>query len=228
MHCTTRRGVVQGVGARRVGSVRRVLQCRTRCRGPTRRGCTTRRAVSYKVSYSTDTVRHLVRHSTTQYDTVRHSTTKYDTVRHSTTQYDTVRHGRHINTCIWKKKQIGQNGAKWVQMRFYFGQNTPKGENSNIGTSRLQTCRQCLQLAGRIYLWCTVSTDPRPPSPCVRVNDGSGPFLGEGGLRPPSQILALRVYNMPTVSTIRRLRLPVVHSVYRSQTALPLCAGKQW
>ena len=33
MHCTTRRGVVQGVGARRVGSVRRV----GRCRGPTRR-----------------------------------------------------------------------------------------------------------------------------------------------------------------------------------------------
>ena len=88
MHCTTRRGVVQGVGARRVGSVRRVVQCRTRRRGPTRRGCTTRRTVSYKVSYSTDTVRH----STTQYDTVRHSTTQYDTVRHSMTQYDTVRH----------------------------------------------------------------------------------------------------------------------------------------
>ena len=35
------------------------------------------------------------------------------------------------------------------------------------------TCRQCLQLAGRVYLWCTVSTDPRPPSPCVRVNDGT-------------------------------------------------------
>ena len=163
MHCTTRRGVVQGVGARRVGSVRRVVQCRTRRRGPTRRGCTTRRTVSYKVSYSTDTVRHsttqydtvrhsttqydTVRHGTTQYDTVRHSTTQYDTVRHSTTQYDTVRHGtshtdiyicRHINTCKWKKKQIGQNGAKWVQMRFHFGQNSPKGETSNIGTSRLQ------------------------------------------------------------------------------------------
>ena len=163
MHCTTRRGVVQGVGARRVGSVRRVVQCRTRRRGPTCRGCTTRRTVSYKVSYSTDTVRHsttqydTVRHSTTQYDTVRHSTTRYDTVRHGTTQYDTVRHSttwydtvrhstshtdiyicRHINTCKWKKKQIGQNGAKWVQMRFHFGQNSPKGETSNIGTSRLQ------------------------------------------------------------------------------------------
>ena len=38
--------VVQGVGARRVGDVRRVVQCCTRCRGPTRRGCTTRREVS--------------------------------------------------------------------------------------------------------------------------------------------------------------------------------------
>ena len=83
------------------------------------------------------------------------------------------------------------------------------------------TCRQCLQLAGRVYLWCTVSTDPRPPSPCVRVNDVSGPSLGEAGLRPPSQILALRVYNMPTVSTISRPRLLVVHSVYRPPTASP-------
>ena len=52
--------------------------------------------------------------------------------------------------------------------------------------------------------------------------------LGEGGLRPPSQILALRVYNMPTVSTISRPRLLVVHSVYRPQTAPPLYAGKRW
>ena len=40
--------------------------------------------------------------------------------------------------------------------------------------------------------------------PCARVNAGSGPFL-----------LSLRVDNMPTVSTISRPRLPVVHSVYR-------------
>ena len=72
---------------RRVGSVRRVVQCRTRCRGPTRRERTTRRTVSYSTTlYDT------VRHCTTQYDTVRHCTTQYDTVRHSTTQYDTVRH----------------------------------------------------------------------------------------------------------------------------------------
>ena len=110
--------VVQGVGARRVGDVRRVVQCHTRCRtAPT--------------PYDT------VRHSTTQYDTVRHSTTRYDTVRHGTTHTD-IYICRHINTCKWKKKQIGQNGAKWVQMRFHFGQNSPKGETSNIGTSRLQ------------------------------------------------------------------------------------------
>ena len=121
---------------------------RTRCRGPTRRERTTRRTVSYKASgpdtsgmydASYSVVQGVVQH--------RHRTTQYDTVRHSTTQYDTVRHGtshtaiyicRHINTCKWKKKQIGQNGAKWVQMRFHFGQNSPKGETSNIGTSRLQ------------------------------------------------------------------------------------------
>ena len=51
--------------------------------------------------------------------------------------------------------------------------------------------------------------------------------LGEGGLRPPSQILALRVYNMPTMSTISKPRPPVVHSVYRPQTAHPLYAGKR-
>ena len=89
------------------------------------------------------------------------------------------------------------------------------------------TCRRCLQLAGRVYLWCTVSIDPDPPSPCVRVNNVSGPSLGEGGVRPPSQILALGVYNMPTVSTISRPCLLVVHSVYRPRPALPLCAGKR-
>ena len=90
------------------------------------------------------------------------------------------------------------------------------------------TCRRCLQSAGRVYLWYTVSTNPRPPFRCVRVNDGTGPFWGEEGLPPRSEILALRVYNMPTVSTIsRRCRL-VVHSVYRPQTAFPLCAGKRW
>ena len=69
-HCTTRRTVSYSVVQCRTASysvvqcrtvsysvvrasydtVRRVVQCRTRCRGPTRRGCTTRRTVSYKVS----------------------------------------------------------------------------------------------------------------------------------------------------------------------------------
>ena len=89
------------------------------------------------------------------------------------------------------------------------------------------TCPRCLQLAGRVYLWCTVSTDHRTPCPCARVNAATGPFGGEGGLRPPSQILALRVYNMPTVSTISRPRLLVVHSVYGPQNTMPVCAGER-
>ena len=41
--------------------------------------------------------------------------------------------------------------------------------------------------------------------------------LGKGafGLRPPSQMLSLCVYNMPTVSTISGPRLHMVHSVYK-------------
>ena len=38
---------------------------------------------------------------------------------------------------------------------------------------------------------------------CVRVNDLSGPFLAKGGLWPPSQILSLCVYNMPTIISRR-------------------------
>ena len=90
------------------------------------------------------------------------------------------------------------------------------------------TCRRCLQSAGRVYLWYTVSTEPRPPFRCVRVNDGTGPFWGEEGLRPRSHILALRVYNMLMVSTISRPCLLVVYSVYRAHTAILLCAGKGW
>ena len=51
-------------------------------------------------------------------------------------------------------------------------------------------------------------------------------FLG-WGLRPPSQILSLRVYNMPTVSTIRRPRLLVANRVYKLQTVLMWCTGKR-
>ena len=76
------------------------------------------------------------------------------------------------------------------------------------------TCRQCLQLAGRVYLWCTLSTDPRPPTPSVRVNDGSGTFWGKGAFGPLPKYwhfasttcrqclqLAGRVYLWCTVST---------------------------
>ena len=85
------------------------------------------------------------------------------------------------------------------------------------------TCRQCLQLAGRVYLWCTLSTDPRPPSPSVRVNDGSGPFWGKGAFGPLPKYwhfasttcrqclqLAGRVYLWCTVSTDPRPPTPSV------------------
>ena len=96
-------------------------------------------------------------------------------------------------------------------------------------------------MALRVYNMPTMSTISRPHLPVVHSvyrPQTAHPLyagkrlqrtvLGEGGLRPPSQILALRVYNMPTVSTISRPRLLVVHSVYRPQTAHPLCAGKRW
>ena len=64
--------------------------------------------------------------------------------------------------------------------------------------------------------------------PCARVSAVSGPFFGGRGPSAPSQILSLRVYNMPTVSTISRPRLHVctvstdytrvnvsMHSVYK-------------
>ena len=85
------------------------------------------------------------------------------------------------------------------------------------------TCRQCLQLAGRVYLWCTVSTDPTPPSPCRRVNDGSGPFWGKGAFGPLPKYwhfssttcrqclqLAGRVYLWCTVCTDPRPPSPCV------------------
>ena len=73
----------------------------------------------------------------------------------------------------------------------------------------------------------TVSTNHRTTCPCARVNAATGPFGGEGGLRPPSQILALRVYNMPTVSTISRPRLLGADSVYRLQNTMPVCVGER-
>ena len=224
---------------------------RTRRRGPTRRERTTRRTVSYKVSgpdasgmydasYSVvqGVVQHrhsttqydTVRHSTTQYDTVRHSTTQYDTVRHSTTQYDTVRHStshtdiyicRHINTCKWKKKTDWSERGKMGPNAFPFWSKESKRGNLKYWHFASTTCRQCLQLAGRVYLWCTVSTDPRPPIPYMRVNDGSGPFWGKGAFGPLPKYwhfasttcrqclqLAGRVYLWCTVSTDPRPPIP--------------------
>ena len=60
------------------------------------------------------------------------------------------------------------------------------------------------------------------------VNDVSGPFFWKGplALRPPSQILSLGVYKMPTVSTISKPRLLVADCAYRLQTALVWGTGK--
>ena len=108
-----------------------------------------------------------------------------------------------------------------------------------LGEGGLRPPSQILAL--RVYNMPTVSTISRPRPPVVHSvyrHQTAHPLyagkrlqrtvLGEGGLRPPSQILALRVYNMPTVSTISRPRLLVVHIVYRHQTAHPLYAGKRW
>ena len=175
----------------------------------------------YDALYSV--VQGVVQHHTTPYDTVRHGTTR---VRHGTTRYDTI---RHTQTCTYVDKHTHVNGKKtyWLE-RVKMGPNGILFWSKQAKRVKLTywhfastTCRQCLQLADRVYLWCTVSTDPRPPSSYVRVNDVSGPSLGSLG------ILALRVYNMPTVSTISRPCLLVVHSVYRPQTAIPLCASKR-
>ena len=108
-----------------------------------------------------------------------------------------------------------------------------------LGEGGLRPPSQILAL--RVYNMPTVSTISRPRLLVVHIvyrpqtahplcagKRWQRTVLGEGGLRPPSQTLALRVYNMPTVSTISRPRLLVVHSVYRPQTALPLYAGKRW
>ena len=49
--------------------------------------------------------------------------------------------------------------------------------------------------------------------------------LGGRGLLPPSQILALCVYNMQTLSTIGRPRLLGADSVYGLQTATSMVRG---
>ena len=73
--------------------------------------------------------------------------------QHRTTQYDIVRPpspSRRVND---------GSGPSWGKGAF--------GPLPKYWHFASTTCRQCLQLAGRVYLWCTVSTDPRPPSPCA-------------------------------------------------------------
>ena len=74
--------------------------------------------------------------------------------------------------------------------------------------------RLCLHVADRVYRLRTAFS-------CARVNTIGGPFLVSAGFRPPSKIFTLCVYNMPTVSTISRLRLHVADSVYRLQGYRP-------
>ena len=85
------------------------------------------------------------------------------------------------------------------------------------------TCPRCLQLGDRVYLGQTVSTNYKTPCPCARVNATIGPFGGEKY----SQILALCVYNMPTVSTISRPRLLEAKSVYKLQNTMDVWAGER-
>ena len=84
-----------------------------------------------------------------------------------------------------------------------------------------------------------------PPPPLPLTRDGPRPFcalhlaaavctLGCKGKQSEwpvcgkgDGILSLCIYNMPTVSTISRLRLLVAHHVYRLQTTLVSCTGKR-
>ena len=117
---------------------------RTRRRGPTRRERTTRRTVSYKASGPDASGMYDASYSVVQ-GVVQH--------QHRTTQYDIVRPpspSRRVND---------GSGPSWGKGAF--------GPLPKYWHFASTTCRQCLQLAGRVYLWCTVSTDPRPPSPCA-------------------------------------------------------------
>ena len=135
---------------------------RTRRRGPTRRERTTRRTVSYKASGPDASGMYDASYSVVQ-GVVQH--------QHRTTQYDIVRPpspSRRVND---------GSGPSWGKGAF--------GPLPKYWHFASTTCRQCLQLAGRVYLWCTVSTDPRPPSPCAEccLIEGGGAecCLREGG-----------------------------------------------
>ena len=66
-----------------------------------------------------------------------------------------------------------------------------------------------------------------PPCPCARVNDASNHFLGKGAFSPSSQILALRVYNVPPVSTISKLRLLGAGNLYQVPPTMRVCTGER-
>ena len=79
----------------------------------------------------------------------------------------------------------------------------------------------------RVCVLSSLASAARETCPCAWVNDLSGPMFWEVGLWPISQILSLRVYDVPTVSTISRHRLIGAESVYRLHTAMPMCMGKR-
>ena len=122
-----------------------------------------------------------------------------------------------------EKKTDWSERGKMGPNAFPFWSKQSKRGNLKYWHFASTTCRQCLQLAGRVYLWCTLSTDPRPPTPSVRVNDGSGPFWGKGAFGPLPKYwhfasttcrqclqLAGRVYLWCTVSTDPRPPTPSV------------------
>ena len=63
--------------------------------------------------------------------------------------------------------------------------------------------------------------------PCARLNTISIPFSGEGGLWPPSQILAFRIYNMQTMSTISRPCFLGADGVCKLQATMNMCTNKR-
>ena len=120
-----------------------------------------------------------------------------------------------------EKKTDWSERGKMGPNAFPFWSKQSKRGNLKYWHFASTTCRQCLQLAGRVYLWCTVSTEPRPPTPYMRVNDCSGPFWGKGAFGPLPKYwhfasttcrqclqLAGRVYLWCTVSTDPRPPTP--------------------
>ena len=63
--------------------------------------------------------------------------------------------------------------------------------------------------------------------PCARVCDVSGPvFWGRAPSAPFPSIVTSRLHNAAAVSAIGRPRPPGADSVYRGQTAMPVCGAR--